>query len=339
MPGDKKPIVAIDGPVGAGKSTVSKEVSRRLGFGFVDTGACYRCIALTSLKQQVDPADDEKLKKIVEGVEIRFDMTEDGINHVYCNGVEVTTDIRKEEVSLQASRTSKNQVVRDGLMGLQRRLGNAGGVVLEGRDIGTVVFPDADVKIFLTADEKVRAQRRFDELVAKGETPEFEQVCCFVLFCFVLFCFVLFCFVLFCFVLFCFVLFCFVLFCFVLFCFVLFCFVLFCFVLFCFVLFCFVLFCFVLFCFVLFCFVLFCFVLFCFVLFCFVLFCFVLFCFVLFCFVLFCFVLFCFVLFCFVLFCFVLFCFVLFCFVLFCFVLFCFVFLSLAAFVFLPHFP
>eukprot|EP01061_Rhynchopus_euleeides_P005034 TRINITY_DN1429_c0_g1_i3.p1 TRINITY_DN1429_c0_g1~~TRINITY_DN1429_c0_g1_i3.p1 ORF type:complete len:228 (+),score=124.51 TRINITY_DN1429_c0_g1_i3:48-731(+) len=172
----KRPIVAIDGPVGAGKSSVSKEVSRRLGFGFVDTGACYRCIALRSLKDSVDPADDAKLKEIVEKVEISFNMTEDGVNHVYLDGSEVTTDIRKEEVSLQASKTSKNQVVRDGLMGLQRRLGSIGGVVLEGRDIGTVVFPDAEVKIFLTADEEVRAKRRFDELVGKGESPVYEQV-------------------------------------------------------------------------------------------------------------------------------------------------------------------
>ena len=172
----KKAIVAIDGPVGAGKSSVSKEVSRRLGFGFVDTGACYRCIALRSLADKVDPADDERLKEIVEKVEISFSMTEDGVNHVFCDGKEVTTDIRKEEVSIQASRTSKNQAVRDGLMGLQRRLGDAGGVVLEGRDIGTVVFPNADVKIFLTADEEVRAKRRYDELVGKGETPEFAKV-------------------------------------------------------------------------------------------------------------------------------------------------------------------
>ncbi|KAJ9469965.1 Cytidylate kinase [Diplonema papillatum] len=172
----KRPIVAIDGPVGAGKSSVSKEVSRRLGFGFVDTGACYRCVALASIRDSVGPENDEALKGIVGKVNISFEMTPDGINHVYLDGSEVTTDIRKEEVSMRASKTSKNQVVRDGLMGLQRRLGEVGGVVLEGRDIGTVVFPQAEVKIFLTADEKVRAKRRFDELVGKGETPDFEQV-------------------------------------------------------------------------------------------------------------------------------------------------------------------
>ena len=173
----KAPIVAIDGPVGAGKSSVSKEVSRKLGYGFVDTGALYRCITLTSVIEKISADDDAKLKEIVEKVEIEFKMTEDGVNHVYCNGNEVTTDIRKEEVSLQASKVSRNQVVRDGLMGLQRRLGEKGGVVLEGRDIGTVVFPNAEVKIYLTADEKARAKRRFEELVGKGETPDFEQVC------------------------------------------------------------------------------------------------------------------------------------------------------------------
>eukprot|EP01060_Flectonema_neradi_P037130 TRINITY_DN737_c6_g1_i1.p1 TRINITY_DN737_c6_g1~~TRINITY_DN737_c6_g1_i1.p1 ORF type:complete len:225 (+),score=51.60 TRINITY_DN737_c6_g1_i1:69-743(+) len=172
----KQPIVAIDGPVGAGKSSVSKEVSRKLGFGFVDTGALYRCITLTSLIDKVSPDDDAKIKEIVEKVDIRFEMTEDGINHVYCNGNEVTNDIRKEEVSLHASKISSNPIVRGGLMGLQRRLGEKGGVVLEGRDIGTVVFPNAEVKIYLTAEEKARAKRRFEELVGKGETPDFEKV-------------------------------------------------------------------------------------------------------------------------------------------------------------------
>merc|ERR1712070_230160 len=103
-------------------------------------------------------------------------MTEDGINHVYLGDEEVTKEIRTEEVSMQASSTSSNAVVRNGLLGLQRRLGENGGVVLEGRDIGTVIFPGAECKIFLTANDKERAQRRFDELKAKGETPDFEKV-------------------------------------------------------------------------------------------------------------------------------------------------------------------
>merc|ERR1719408_471525 len=172
----KRPIVAIDGPVGAGKSTVAKEVSRRLSFGFVDTGALYRCIALTSLKEKVGPSEDDKLKAIVDRVSIRFNMTEDGVNHVYLGDEDVTKEIRTEEVSMQASSTSSNPVVRNGLLGLQRRLGENGGVVLEGRDIGTVIFPGAECKIFLTADDKERAQRRFDELKAKGETPDFDKV-------------------------------------------------------------------------------------------------------------------------------------------------------------------
>merc|ERR1719247_64880 len=110
----KRPIVAIDGPVGAGKSTVAKEVSRRLSFGFVDTGALYRCIALTALREKVGAADDDKLKEIVERVAIRFNMTEDGINHVFLGEEEVTKEIRTEEVSMHASGTSANPVVRNG---------------------------------------------------------------------------------------------------------------------------------------------------------------------------------------------------------------------------------
>lgn len=172
----RRPIVAIDGPVGAGKSSVAKEVSRRLGFGFVDTGALYRCIALTSLRAEVGHEDSDKLRGIVESVSIRFNMTEDGVNHVYLGEEEVTGEIRTEAVSMQASSTSANAVVREGLLGLQRRLGENGGVVLEGRDIGTVIFPRAECKVYLTADDGVRAQRRFAELEAKGEEPDFEKV-------------------------------------------------------------------------------------------------------------------------------------------------------------------
>eukprot|EP01062_Namystynia_karyoxenos_P019922 TRINITY_DN17526_c0_g1_i1.p2 TRINITY_DN17526_c0_g1~~TRINITY_DN17526_c0_g1_i1.p2 ORF type:complete len:246 (+),score=105.78 TRINITY_DN17526_c0_g1_i1:79-738(+) len=164
MPG-RKPICAIDGPVGAGKSSVSKEVARRLGYGFVDTGAIYRCIALKSTVDGVDPGDEAGLKALADCVQIRFNMTR-----------EVTTDIRKEEVSMAASKTSKVPAVRESLLGLQRKLGESGGIVMEGRDIGTVIFPQAEVKIYLTADDKVRAKRRFDELVGKGEKPDFDQV-------------------------------------------------------------------------------------------------------------------------------------------------------------------
>eukprot|EP01062_Namystynia_karyoxenos_P019923 TRINITY_DN17526_c0_g1_i2.p2 TRINITY_DN17526_c0_g1~~TRINITY_DN17526_c0_g1_i2.p2 ORF type:complete len:257 (+),score=109.68 TRINITY_DN17526_c0_g1_i2:79-771(+) len=175
MPG-RKPICAIDGPVGAGKSSVSKEVARRLGYGFVDTGAIYRCIALKSTVDGVDPGDEAGLKALADCVQIRFNMTQEGINQVFLGDREVTTDIRKEEVSMAASKTSKVPAVRESLLGLQRKLGESGGIVMEGRDIGTVIFPQAEVKIYLTADDKVRAKRRFDELVGKGEKPDFDQV-------------------------------------------------------------------------------------------------------------------------------------------------------------------
>jgi len=172
----KRPIVAIDGPVGAGKSSVSKAVAAKLSYGFVDTGAMYRCIALQSMNEKVEPSDEAKLKEIAESVKIRFEMGKDGVNRVYLSETEVTTQIRTEEVSMRASVTSKQTAVRDSLLGLQRGLGANGGIVMEGRDIGTVIFPNAEVKIYLTADDKERAKRRFDELVAKGETPDFDTV-------------------------------------------------------------------------------------------------------------------------------------------------------------------
>jgi cytidylate kinase len=170
-------IVAIDGPAGAGKSTVSKILALRLGFTLVDTGAIYRCVALKAQRAGVAFDDEAGLQRVLDGLEIRFQMAEE-TNRVYLEGEDVSAAIRAPEISLAASQVSSRPVVRSGLLELQRRLALAAarGAILEGRDIGTVVFPDAEVKVFLFADPSVRAQRRFEELFQKGHEKPVEQV-------------------------------------------------------------------------------------------------------------------------------------------------------------------
>jgi cytidylate kinase len=169
----RKPIVAIDGPAGAGKSTVSKRLARRLGYRLIDTGAIYRAVALVARRRGVALDDDPKLAEIVR--DLRIDFRFDGeVNRVLLGDEDVSEAIRTPEISRAASDVSTRKVVRDGLLGLQRRLGQGGGVVLEGRDIGTVVFPDAEVKVFLTASEEERARRRTQELREKGMAVELD---------------------------------------------------------------------------------------------------------------------------------------------------------------------
>ena len=170
-------IVAIDGPAGAGKSTVSKAVADRLGLALVDTGAIYRCVALAATRQAIAYDDDAALGVLLTGLEISFRF-EAGVNRVLLNGEDVSDDIRAPEISKAASAVSARPVVRAGLLELQRRFARAAkdGAILEGRDIGTIVFPDAEVKFFVTASDEVRAQRRFAELQAKGVAMSFEQV-------------------------------------------------------------------------------------------------------------------------------------------------------------------
>lgn len=171
-------IVAIDGPAGAGKSTVSRLVAERLGFALVDTGAIYRAVALGASRAGVAFDDDEGLARILSSLPLEFGPREGGGQGVFLDGEDVSDAIRLPAISLGASAVSARPVVRAGLLDLQRRLarGAPQGAVLEGRDIGTVVFPDADAKFFLTGDPKVRAERRHAELVAKGEKVSFEQV-------------------------------------------------------------------------------------------------------------------------------------------------------------------
>jgi cytidylate kinase len=170
-------IVAIDGPAGAGKSTVSKLLARRLGLSFVDTGALYRTVALSARRQNIAPDDDAALGALLPRIDIAFRALGEE-NRVYLDGEDVSSAIRTPEISLLASAVSARPVVRDGLLGLQRRLALAApvGAVLEGRDIGTVVFPDADLKFFLEANPDVRARRRYEELFQKGTESTLDAV-------------------------------------------------------------------------------------------------------------------------------------------------------------------
>ncbi|RMG15479.1 MAG: (d)CMP kinase [Deltaproteobacteria bacterium] len=171
-------IVAIDGPAGAGKSTVARALAERLGYTLVDTGAIYRCIALKAKRAKVPYDDEAQLLPLVRDARIHFEM-EGGVNHVYLDGEDVTDAIRTPEISLGASTVSAQPLVRAALLDLQRRLAletDRPGTVLEGRDIGTVVFPDADHKFFLTAAPEERARRRYQELKMRGQDVRFEDV-------------------------------------------------------------------------------------------------------------------------------------------------------------------
>ncbi|WP_235969580.1 (d)CMP kinase [Anaeromyxobacter diazotrophicus] len=172
-------IVAIDGPAGAGKSTAARRLAGRLGFAMVDTGAIYRAVALAATRAGVAFDDDARLGDLLPGLAIRFEPAPGGGQCVLLDGEDVSAEIRTAPISLGASAVSARPVVRAALLGLQQRLATAAGhrgAVLEGRDIGTVVFPDADVKFFLTATPEVRARRRHDELVAKGQPSTLAQV-------------------------------------------------------------------------------------------------------------------------------------------------------------------
>lgn len=173
------PRVAIDGPAGAGKSTVAKRLAERLGFLHVDTGALYRTVALAAHRAGASWDEESRIADVAEAVvsarRIRMERAEGGgPMRVLLDGEDVSLAIRTPEMSAGASRVSAIARVRGALLDLQRQAGAAGGVVLEGRDIGTVVFPDAEVKLFLTATPEERARRRYDELVEKGVATTYE---------------------------------------------------------------------------------------------------------------------------------------------------------------------
>ena len=171
--------MAIDGPAGAGKSTVARKVADELGYVLVDTGALYRAVALAAKRGHV-PFDDGKgvgalAQELVRARAITFERDPARGVRVMLSGEDVSEAIRTPDVGMGASTVSAHPEVRAALLDIQRQAGNAGGVVLEGRDIGTVVFPDAELKIFLTARAEVRGQRRFDELRGRGENVTYEQ--------------------------------------------------------------------------------------------------------------------------------------------------------------------
>ncbi|NUM87799.1 MAG: (d)CMP kinase [Bdellovibrionales bacterium] len=171
----KKPVVAIDGPAGSGKSTIARKLAARLGFTHIDTGALYRGVAYLALKAEADLNQEQAVVAAAQGARIEFRQLPEG-NLLHINGRNVGWEIRTEDVGAAASKTSAYPAVRAMLLGIQKEMGRSGGVVLEGRDIGTVVFPKAEVKIFLTASIEERSRRRFEELKGKGIATSLEEV-------------------------------------------------------------------------------------------------------------------------------------------------------------------
>jgi len=169
--GRREPVVTIDGPAGAGKSTVAREVARRLGFKLVDTGALYRALAWAVAQAGVDPSDGAALAQVL--ARTRVELTD---GRVLVNGRDVTGEIRTPEIGMLTSKITALAPVREKMTPIQRSLAAAGGVVLEGRDTGTVVCPDAEVKIYLDADLAERARRRNKELAARGMTADYGNV-------------------------------------------------------------------------------------------------------------------------------------------------------------------
>ena len=167
--------VAIDGPAGAGKSTISRKVSAELGFIYVDTGALYRSIAYSLNAGGITTEDIDKIESTLENTRIEIKFI-DGEQHVFVNDKDVSGEIRTGEISMLASAFSAIPVVRQYLLGLQRRMAEENNVIMDGRDIGTVVLPNATVKIFLTADPEDRAKRRYDEMIEKGMTANYDEV-------------------------------------------------------------------------------------------------------------------------------------------------------------------
>ena len=168
--------IAIDGPAGAGKSTLARRLAEKLGFLYVDTGAIYRTVALAVLRAGIDPADAARVVPLLGGLDIRMSYGGDGVQRMYLAGEVVSEAIREHRVSSAASKASALPEVRAFLLDFQRRQAQEHDVVMDGRDIGTVVLPDADVKIFLTAAPETRAERRLLELEQRGQAADFNTV-------------------------------------------------------------------------------------------------------------------------------------------------------------------
>ena len=173
---EKHYAVAVDGPSGAGKSTLAKAVAKELRIMYVDTGAIYRVIGLAAFRRGVEPRDEAAVTALLPELEIGMRHVEDGLQRMYLNGEDVTGDIRLPEISMYASAVSALPPVRAFLLEMQRRLAREQSVIMDGRDIGTVVLPDAEVKIFLTASPEIRAKRRFLELEQRGTPKPYDEV-------------------------------------------------------------------------------------------------------------------------------------------------------------------
>ena len=168
--------VAIDGPAGAGKSTIAKRLAKDLGYLYVDTGAIYRTVGYHMSLMGIGPKDKDGIERCIDDVNIAIEYRDDGLQHMILNGQDVTDLIRSPEMSMMASGVSAQPCVRAYLLDMQRELARTHNVVMDGRDIGTVVLPDAQVKVYLTASAEVRADRRWRELTAKGELVRYEDV-------------------------------------------------------------------------------------------------------------------------------------------------------------------
>ena len=168
--------IAIDGPAGAGKSTIAKRLAAELGYRYVDTGAIYRTVAYFFDLWGVSPKDIDGIRRYIDELNINIEYDEAGVQHMIMNGIDVTADIRTQEISQKASLISAHAIVRDMLLDMQRDVAKKYNVIMDGRDIGTVVLPKADVKIFLTASAEVRAKRRTEELLAKGQKANYATV-------------------------------------------------------------------------------------------------------------------------------------------------------------------
>ena len=168
--------IAIDGPAGAGKSTIAKRLAKELGYQYVDTGAIYRTVAYFLDLWGVSPKDIDGVTRYIDELTIGIEYDEDGVQHMIMNGMDVTDDIRTQDISQKASLVSAHAIVRDMLLDMQRDVAKQYNVIMDGRDIGTVVLPKANVKIFLTASAEVRAKRRTEELTAKGQKANYSQI-------------------------------------------------------------------------------------------------------------------------------------------------------------------
>ena len=172
----KKISIAIDGPAGAGKSTIARRLAKEMGYVYVDTGAIYRTVAYFLDLWGVSPKDVDGVRRYIDELTVDICYDEDGVQHMIMNGMDVTNDIRTQDISQKASLVSAHAEVRDMLLDMQRDVAKQHNVIMDGRDIGSVVLPKANVKIFLTASAEVRAQRRTDELLAKGQKANYNQI-------------------------------------------------------------------------------------------------------------------------------------------------------------------